>query len=81
MIDKLSLNPNIYDLLSARIEELNEEIKSLKFEKFELENKQLINEIENLKNKTIKDIDLLNKNNSLMKNLDSQNVSSQKFER
>jgi chromosome segregation ATPase len=38
LIDKLSLNPNIYDLLSSRIEELNKEIKELKFKKFELEN-------------------------------------------
>lgn len=50
LVDKLSLNPNIYDLLSARIEELNEQIKSLKFEKFELENrnanlKEIIKEI------------------------------------
>lgn len=50
LIDKLSLNPNIYDLLSTRIEELNQEIKSLKFEKFEIENrnanlKELIQEI------------------------------------
>ncbi|NRT70002.1 recombinase family protein [Clostridium beijerinckii] len=38
LIDKLSLNPNIYYLLSSRIEELNKEIKELKFKKFELEN-------------------------------------------
>lgn len=38
LIDKLSLNPNIFDLLSSRIEELNKELKELKFKKFELEN-------------------------------------------
>jgi DNA invertase Pin-like site-specific DNA recombinase len=38
LIDKISLNPNIYDLLAKRIEELNDEIKSLKLKKFKLEN-------------------------------------------
>lgn len=38
LIDELSLNPNIFDLLSSRIEELNKELKELKFKKFELEN-------------------------------------------
>ncbi len=38
LIDKLSLNPNIYDSLSSRIEELNNEINELKLKKFELEN-------------------------------------------
>ncbi|WP_459480446.1 recombinase family protein [Clostridium saccharoperbutylacetonicum] len=38
LIDKLSLNPNIFDLLSSRIEEINKELKELKFKKFELEN-------------------------------------------
>lgn len=37
LIDKLSLNPNIYDSLSSRIEELNNEINELKLKKFELE--------------------------------------------
>ncbi|OPJ63724.1 recombinase family protein [Clostridium chromiireducens] len=38
LLDKISLNPNLYDLFEKRIEELSEEIKSLKFKKFELEN-------------------------------------------
>lgn len=38
LIDKISLNPNIYDLLSNRIEDLNEDIKSLRFKKFQSEN-------------------------------------------
>lgn len=51
LIDKLSLNPNIYDLLSSKIEELNKEIQELKFKKFELESinsnlKSVIKEID-----------------------------------
>lgn len=38
LVDKISLNPNLYDVFEKRIEELNGEIKSLKFKKFELEN-------------------------------------------
>lgn len=38
LLDKISLNPNLYDVFEKRIEELNGEIKSLKFKKFELEN-------------------------------------------
>ncbi|WP_160685516.1 recombinase family protein [Clostridium sp. C2-6-12] len=50
LIDKLSLNPNIYDLLSSKIEELNNELNELKLIKLQSENtndnlRQAINEI------------------------------------
>lgn len=50
LIDKLSLNPNIYDLLSSKIEELKNELNELKFKKLQSENtndnlRQAINEI------------------------------------
>lgn len=38
LIDKLSLNPNIYDLISSRLEELNKEIDELKLKIYKLEN-------------------------------------------
>ncbi|EHI98190.1 Resolvase domain containing protein [Clostridium sp. DL-VIII] len=38
LVDKLSLNPNIYELLSSRIEELNKDLNKLKLKKSELEN-------------------------------------------
>ncbi len=51
LIDQLSLNPNIFSLLSTRIEDLNNEIKELKYKKFELEStdnnlKQSLKEID-----------------------------------
>lgn len=51
LIDQLSLNPNIFSLLSTRIEDLNNEVKELKYKKFELENtnhnlKQSLKEID-----------------------------------
>ena len=40
LVDKIGINPNIYDVLATRIEELDNEIKSLQFKKFEIENSQ-----------------------------------------
>jgi len=40
LVDKIGINPNIYDVLSTRIEELNNEVKDLQFKKFEIENSQ-----------------------------------------
>lgn len=37
LLDKISLNPNLYDLFEKKIEELNNELKQLKFRKFELQ--------------------------------------------
>lgn len=37
LLEKISLNPNLYDLFEKKLEELNTELKSLKFKKFELE--------------------------------------------
>lgn len=38
LLEKISLNPNLYDLFEKKLEELNADLKSLKFKKFELEN-------------------------------------------
>ena len=40
LVDKIGTNPNIYDVLAARIEELNNEIKALQLKKLEIENSQ-----------------------------------------
>jgi DNA invertase Pin-like site-specific DNA recombinase len=40
IVDKICINPNIYDVLATRIEELNNEIKALQFKKVEIENSQ-----------------------------------------
>ena len=37
LLDKISLNPSLYDLFEKKIEELNNELKQLKFRKFELQ--------------------------------------------
>lgn len=37
LLEKISLNPNLYDLFEKKLEELNSEVKQLKFKKFELE--------------------------------------------
>ncbi|MBN1042549.1 recombinase family protein [Clostridium botulinum] len=55
LIDQLSLNPNIFSLLSTRIEDLNNEVKELKYKKFELEStnnnlKQSLKEINSTTN-------------------------------
>lgn len=40
LVDKIGINPNIYDVLAYRIEELKNEIKSLQLKKLEIENNQ-----------------------------------------
>lgn len=37
LLEKISLNPNLYDLFEKKLEELNNELKQLKFRKFEIE--------------------------------------------
>lgn len=37
LIEKISLNPNLYDLFEKKLEELNNDLKQLKFKKFDLE--------------------------------------------
>lgn len=37
LLEKISLNPNLYDLFEKKLEELNNELKQLKFRKFEFE--------------------------------------------
>lgn len=37
LLEKISLNPNLYDLFEKKLEELNNDLKHLKFRKFELE--------------------------------------------
>ena len=40
LVDKVGINPNIYEVIAARIEELNNEIKALQLKKLEIENSQ-----------------------------------------
>ena len=40
LVDKIGINPNLYDAFAKRIEELDNELKALQYKKFEIENSQ-----------------------------------------
>lgn len=74
LVDKIGINPNIYDAFVKRIEELDNEIKTLQFKKFEIENnhsniKEMINKIDTYTSMLLNFEELFNNSDYHMKRL------------